>query len=232
MMRISPEAIRACWTSFASAIEALGGEIHDLRIDGPASPEAVDAVERRIGLTLPDTFRTVFVEFAGCARFRWDMGGDVVLPDEFREVFCGDIHWSLEQLVEAEESRRIWVRECFPDPDDPYDRHWHDKLAFCCVPNGDHLAVDLSDAQPGAIVYLSHDDGEGHGLTMADSFESLILNWSAIGGVGAEDWQWLPFHDPQTSGIAPYGPAASRFRDLIGFDPPEHSERGSRIGSA
>ncbi|MDF2234052.1 SMI1/KNR4 family protein [Albimonas sp. CAU 1670] len=221
-MQIRPEPLRKYWESIAAAIEELGGDVQDLRIGAPASPEAVDAVERRLGLALPDPFKTVLMGFSGSAAFRWSMPSELQLPDEFREIFCGDISWSLERLADAEESRRIWVRECFPDPSDAYDRHWHDKLAFYEVGNGDHLAVDLSSEHLGAIVYLSHDDGKGHGLAMADSFERLILHWSLIGGVGGEDWQWIPFYDPQSSKIDPYGEAARRFRDLIGFGLPEN----------
>ena len=221
-MQIRPQAIERYWTSTAKAIEALGGEVEELRMDSPASPDAVEAVERRLGVALPVAFKDVLIGFSKHARFCWRLPEDFPLPDEFREIFCGDINWTLARLVDVEESRRSWVRECFPDPDDPYDRHWHNKLAFYEVPNGDHLAIDLSNEHLGAIVYLSHDDGEGHGLKMANSFESLILNWSMIGGVGGEDWQWLPFYNHQASEISPNGKAAHRFRDLIGFGIPEN----------
>ncbi|MBO9701771.1 MAG: hypothetical protein J7604_16310 [Sporocytophaga sp.] len=44
----------------------------------------------------------------------------------------------------------------------------------------------------GKIVYLGHDDGEGHGYIMANSFSDLLNKWTKLGCVGGEDWQWLP----------------------------------------
>jgi hypothetical protein len=80
---------------------------------------------------------------------------------------------------------------------------WHNKFAFQDVGNGDYLSIDLAPDNLGKIVYLSHDDGEGHGFVMANSFYDLLSNWTKLGCVGGEDWQWLPFCKDKTSGIDP-----------------------------
>jgi len=74
---------------------------------------------------------------------------------------------------------------------------------------------DDIDAQ---IVYLSHDDGKGHGFKIANNFIEFIENWSRIGFVGCEDWQWLPFTTSSISGINPDGEAAKSFRTWLRLD--------------
>lgn len=217
MSEINREEIEGCWEATVAAIEAIGGEIQAFRVERPATQDAVDAAEQKLGIALPVSFKLTLLNFSRSAQLAWKLPEDFKLPTEFREIFAGDIHWSLEKLVEIEESRKSWVRECFPNPHDPYDQHWHNKLAFHDVGNGDQLAIDLAEENLGAIVYLSHDDGEGHGFNLADSFEDLIQRWSLIGGVGSEDWQWLPFYDQRAAAINPHGQAAQRFRKVIGF---------------
>ncbi|MEM8978215.1 MAG: SMI1/KNR4 family protein [Pseudomonadota bacterium] len=218
---IRRDKVEEQWANTIAAIEKLGGNGTELLIDPPASLDAVEKVESSLGHELPENFKKVLLTFSKNVSFRWSLPESLQLPEEFKGIFCGHIHWSLDWLVDFEEGRKDWVRKVFPNPQNPYDIHWHDKLAFYEVGNGDYLSIDLSEKNFGAIVYLSHDDGEGHGLRMASSFENLIRNWTLIGGVGGEDWQWLPFYDHQASEISPVGKAAQRFQKLIGFSVPE-----------
>lgn len=106
----------------------------------------------------------------------------------------------------------------FPDPDDPYDRVWHHKLPFMEVGNGDYLALDLDRDARGRVIYLSHDDGEGHGRAMAASFEDLLVRWIPLACPGAEDWQWLPFCSRPDGGIDPWSEAAREWTALVGLE--------------
>jgi len=94
---------------------------------------------------------------------------------------------------------------------------WHDKLAFAEVGNGDLLAFDTAVSDDGPIVYLSHDDGDGHGKRMADNFVDLMERWSPLGCPGSEDWQWIPFCDTSSGLIDPNGPNADRWRQWLGI---------------
>ncbi len=104
---------------------------------------------------------------------------------------------------------------CFPDITNDYDRVWHNKLAFQEVGNGDLIAVDLHPEQAGKIVYLSHDDGEGHGLVLAASFRDFIERWVQLACTGGEDWQWLPFINEGIEGLDPAGVNAGVWRALL-----------------
>ena len=50
-----------------------------------------------------------------------------------------------------------WIDICYPDYNNPYDKIFHNKLAFQKVSNGDLFAIDLEEESYGKIVYLSHD---------------------------------------------------------------------------
>lgn len=52
------------------------------------------------------------------------------LPKPFHQIFCGGCSWSLRRLPEIHESLKGWVSTVFPNPTDPYDRVWHQKLGF------------------------------------------------------------------------------------------------------
>lgn len=69
-----------------------------------------------------------------------------------------------------------WIENVFSDPEDEYDVVWHNKLAFSEVGNGDYLAFDMSNTEDAPIVYLSHDNGEGHGYILANNFIEFLNN--------------------------------------------------------
>ena len=79
---------------------------------------------------------------------------------------------------------------------------------------GDYLAIELEKENYGKIVYLSHDDGDGHGYYLANNFKELLSNWSKVGCVGGEDWQWLTFYRSGV-GIDPSCENAKLWADFI-----------------
>ena len=83
------------------------------------------------------------------------------------------------------------------------------------VGNGDCIAFDLSLGEDPPVVYLSHDDGQGHGYVMGRNFMELIDHWSRIGFVGSEDWVWLPFVAGKLSGLDPECGAAQQWREIL-----------------
>ncbi|EML6321269.1 MULTISPECIES: SMI1/KNR4 family protein [Bacillus cereus group] len=198
-----------------SRIKYIGGEVQEVCIDEPSSLEQIIQVEEKLGIKLPNSFKKVLLEFSGNFSLRWFLPDDVELPNEFTDIFCGTPHWSLESLSEFEKERKDLVDEVFSNLDDEYDVVWHNKLAFCEVGNGDYLAFDMKDDIDAPIIYLSHDDGEGHGYKIANNFIEFIENWSRVAFVGCEDWQWLPFTTSFESGINPDDEPAKKFRTCL-----------------
>ena len=74
--------------------------------------------------------------------------------------------------------------------------------------------LELEKENYGKIVYLSHDGGDGHGHYLADNFKELLNNWSKVGCVGGDDWQWEPFYT-EGKGIDPECENAKLWREYI-----------------
>lgn len=212
------ELIRNRINAITSRIKEVDGEVREVIIDEPATLEQIIKTEELLGVKLPESFKKVLKEFSGNFSLRWFLPDNMEQPNEFKGIFCGTPHWSLELLSQFEEDRMGWIEHVFPNPEDEYDVVWHNKLAFCEVGNGDYLAFDMSNYDDAPIVYISHDDGEGHGYKIANNFVEFIDNWSRLAFVGCEDWQWLPFTASPESGIIADGEAAKRFRDWLRLD--------------
>ena len=76
------------------------------------------------------------------------------------------------------------------------------------------LLLNQKKENYGKIVYLSHDGGDGHGHYIADNFKDLLNNWSKVGAVGGDDWQWEVFYT-EGKGIDPESENAKEWREYI-----------------
>lgn len=175
--------------AISEAIRSQGGEIQELIIQPPATKQEIERVEHQLGLPLPSSFKQALLNLSGEFSFRWFLPDDQELPEPYREIFSGRIHWNLQQLPQIDEGKKGWITHVFPNPEDEYDRVWHDKLAFMEVGNGDYWAFDLKGGEDAPVVYLSHEDGPRHGYILAHRFMELLEQGSQIAFVGAEDWQ-------------------------------------------
>ncbi len=206
------------WEKTIEAIKLIGGESNGIHIGKPASEQEIIDIEEKLGYKLPESFRDVLLNFARSVDCGWELNDCIDLPKEFRGIFAGECIWDVNNLIDIDESRKDWVRECFPNPYDEYDRVWHNKLAFMNVGNGDKIAIDLEKyPEYTPVVYLSHDDGEGHGYILGHDFKDFIDRWTLIGCPGSEDWQIIPFVDTPTSGINPSCVNALEWKQLIGL---------------
>ncbi len=185
------------------------------RIGPPADERTIVAIEERLQTPLPGSLRRVVASFSASVDISWQL--DEPAPEEFEEIFSGEIGWDLAALPALLDEHAGWVRECFGDPSNAYDAVWHRKFPILAVPNGDMLAIETGREHAGAVVYLSHDDGEGHGYLLAKDFEDYVDRVGRIGGVGPEDGQWLCFTSSRTSGLEPDSPPAVRWRAWLGL---------------
>jgi cell wall assembly regulator SMI1 len=198
----------------------LVGQQYDVRplvLEPPATSRQVADVEAELGMKLPSAFREALLTLSCHAEFRW-FAGDRQFARPFHQNFSGDLHWSLDLMVQFETERRHWCAAAFPNPADPYDAVWHDKLAFYEVGNGDYLAFDLATETLGQVIYLSHDDGAGHGYVLARDFNDLLARWLPLACAGGEDWQWMPFVHGPTSGLDPDEEPARAWRRTLAID--------------
>jgi hypothetical protein len=198
-------------SSFLRSIESLGGNVDDVVIELPATEAELTGIEKSLGRPLPVELRQFASKVSRRIAFRWNLPNNFKLPDPLRQIFAGGLDYDISKIPEHEKGRAGWQAECFPKPDDPYDAVWHSKLGFHDVPNGDYLGFDSA----GRIIYLSHDDGQGHGYVMASSFPDLLTRWVPLGCPGPEDWQWLPFVSSAVSGILPESENAKQWLRVL-----------------
>ncbi len=205
------------WKAFANAVKAIGGDVQAFTIEEPATEKEISGIEEKLGFPLPKSMKEVLLNFSRKVEYRWFLLDKFELEGELSEIFSGDRHWSLDWLYDFNESKNGWVEECFPNKEDPYDVVWHNKLAFHEVGNGDYLAIDLSSTEAEPVVYLSHDDGGGHGVELAKNFKDFVFESSLIGCVGGEDWQQLPFIENGKKHINGSCDNAIKLREVLGI---------------
>jgi len=208
------DTLRTRLEAALAACAAKGGRCEPLEIGDPADEEELRTVEVQLGRALPRSLRKALA-LSREVRMRWFLPEELSPPAPLQEIFSGDCFFSLRELTALEESRQGWVRASFPDEADPYDRVWHEKLPFAAVPNGDLLAIDLRAGDDGPVVYLSHDDGAGHGRVFGASFEDFLERATLLGCPGNEDFQMMPFLGE--GGLEPWGENAGRWRRWFGL---------------
>jgi cell wall assembly regulator SMI1 len=221
------------WKATLSAVEGVGGyttiksarsagithtKIWGLTIGSPASTADIERIETFLGMSLPPALSRFFLECACSVDFRWQLPEDFPAPQRFQEIFCGGFSLSLAALQEHALSMRTWIEQCFSDPHNAYDAVWHRKLAVIPIMNGDYIGIDLRAEHLGQVVYLSHDDGEGHGYVLGADIVDFLRRWTPLGCPGPEDWQWLPFASGKTSMLDPDGEAARAWRATLGLE--------------
>lgn len=214
MDSVAGALLRARMEAVLNAVVRIGGKTFPLRVDPPAAPDKVFAVEQQLGTPLPSALRDAFLTFSSHVECIWFLPEERQRPNDFWEVFGGYCFWALEWMIDLETERRGWIDTCFPDRANPYDAVWHDKLVFQSVGNGDCLALDIAAGAKQEVVYLSHDDGEGHGLRLGANFQDFLLRWSGLGFAGAEDWQLMPFM-PRGGYLDPDCDTAQKFKAYL-----------------
>jgi len=185
-----------------------------------ATQSEIISVEAHLQNKLPASMKEFFLTYRKYLHLRTNLSQEVCdsLPFELRQIFSAELLLSLEDLIEYNKDYAGWIASCFNDENNTYDKVWHNKLPFIHVPNGDYIALDLlDDSDEKRVVYLSHDDGEGHGYTLGKSFYEFLKSYVSIGCCGSEDWQMLPFIRNQNSGIDPACENAKKYRQIIGM---------------
>lgn len=79
-------------------LAARGFDTRPLVVDPPASPSLVDATEDQLGCKLPTSLRNVLTTVASRADFAWFAPTGHTFPNASRDVFSGDLSWSLNDL--------------------------------------------------------------------------------------------------------------------------------------
>lgn len=204
---------------FRNRVKELGGFTKEIVCKEVAKEEDILKLEEELGYSLPIEFRQALKEISSHLEFFWDIyieGKQILpLPSELVEISAGNLHFGIDLIPIFEESRKGWVDICYPNYDNLYDKIFHNKLAFHKVENGDLLAIDLEKESYGKVVYLSHDGSDLHGYVMANSFAEFLEEYTKLGCVGGEDWQWEAFTNNHTTPIYSTCENAKKWLELM-----------------
>lgn len=204
-------------SALRAAYEKICGEVQFVK-GPPASEREVEDLEAKLRRKLPRSLKNFFMGFSRELRLNAFLPDDFTLPDGLRGIFSASFLFSLQEVENAEESRKSWASQCFTDPNHAYDRVWHGKLGLMTVPNGDVIALDTaSDENDPPVVYLSHDDGDSHGYVLGKTLDAYLERLLLVGGCGNEEWQMAPFLDNAVDGLNPDCENARAYREIIMF---------------
>lgn len=205
MNTITKEIILERLNRFKNRVDELGGTISKIICKEVATEKEILEIEKELGNKLPEDFRWVLLNVSSHLEFFWNLYREdeelLELPKELVEIFSGNLYFGIDTILSCEESRKGWIDICYPDYNNPYDKIFHNKLAFQKVSNGDLFAIDLEEGSYGRIVYLSHDGSDMHGYVMANTFQEFLDEYTKIGCVGGEDWQWEAFTNNRATPI-------------------------------
>jgi hypothetical protein len=95
-------------------------DVRPLVLEPPATSRQIADVELALGMELPTAFGEVPLTLSSHTEFQW-FAGDRQFARPFHQNFSGDLHWSLDLVVQFETQRRQWCAVAFPNPADPYD---------------------------------------------------------------------------------------------------------------
>jgi hypothetical protein len=172
--------------------------IDQLSIQPPIEKNEIYKIAQSLEIKLPDDFIEIVTKYSSGVNFFFQIEGQK--PEgQFKQLSSVGYEqiWSIKDLWYLKESYDNWVKVCFKDPNDDYNKIWHNKTPIISVATGDLIAFDTSvTGNEYPVVFLSHDGSDFHGKRLGYNFIDFITRWSNIGCFGPEDWQFEPFYDP------------------------------------
>jgi len=208
------------WNWIMAIARKRNWQTRPLEIKPPIDITEIILLEENIGIRYPEEFKYVLANYSSGVYFKWQMK-DEEPEDELKCVFSGGGRgclWDFSFLKNDFDNYTGWVTKCFSNPEDPYDKMWQNKVPFLDVPTGDVIAFDTSEsAIESPIIYLSHDGADFHGKRLAKNFIDFITQWSNLGCVGTEDWQFEPFYDYEKMELMGTGPQIDRWKDWLNY---------------
>ncbi|MBO9199537.1 MULTISPECIES: SMI1/KNR4 family protein [Niastella] len=206
------------WRWIMTTAQKRNWYIRPIEIKPPVDITEIILLEENIGIRYPQEFKYVLTNYSSGVYLKWCIEGEEP-KNELKEVFSGGGRgclWDFSFLRKDFDNYTGWVTKCFSNPEDSYDKIWHNKVPFIDVANGDVIAFDTSESTiESPIIYLSHDGSDFHGKRLAKNFIDFITKWSNLGCVGTEDWQFEPFYDHEKMELMDAGPQVDRWKDWL-----------------
>jgi hypothetical protein len=177
------------------SIERLGGDVDLFAIESPATLKDVETVERAIDRPMPAPLRAFFTEVSAGIDLLWTVetadGGE----------FMGQFDLRLADIPLAWTNWTGW-RESFAYPEEhrwPPEmnlRVYEAMFPLLSVMNGDQVVLfDDDPGDPGEVMYLNHEHGDGDRAILATSFARFLQVWVPLACPGPDFEDLVDFYD-------------------------------------
>lgn len=199
------------WGAWVQALCAMqqtatqrGWVVEPLGLLPPATMEALDAVQVRHGMRMPEQLRTLLAGLSAELRFGWRCARNDEPTGQLKSLYSGGIRdtvWSLGMIDHHAISNFKGWREHFfgpngrgeggheaPNPASLWDR----QFPFAHLINGDMLTIDTNNPDPlrQPVRYFSHEVEGLHGEVLAPHLYAFLDQWTALGCAGDEQNSW------------------------------------------
>lgn len=193
----------------------LGGFSMKLIFSPPATPLALKEAERRLGYPIPKAYRDFLSGVSSRIEFFWslfDDSGEVVLelPQPLAPLIGGRLIMGLEHTLYYERLRKYYLNQA----KNSFERAFYQNKLLFDGCEGHFIAIDLNKAHYGRVVSLGKSLDKPY--TLAESFESYIDNYTALGCVGTEAIFWAPFTNFYQTSLDKSCPNAKLWLSCIG----------------
>lgn len=193
------------WDQILTKLEGNNGIVHSIEIGGKATIHEIKAKEKELGYTLPHSYKYVLQNLGKSVSFYYSFSEDTMIPNEFKEIFSGEINWDIDFLQNLD---RL-ADELMEDGED-YGKTLRGKLEFSHAGNGDVYAFDMSvEGEEKPVIYWDHE--EDTVTYIADSFIDYLIRITDLGCIGREKWQFEYFLSD--AGLEISSPAAVRWKE-------------------
>ena len=195
----------ARWQEILDKVEKNNGTVYPIQIGEKATFQEIEEKEKELGCKLPASYRDVVQNFAKSLYFHYSFSDNTVLPDEFGEIFSGEIWWDFSNLEDLNE-----LADNLAENENDYSCTLRDKLQFSRASNGDIYAFDMAvKGEEKPVVYWEH---ETDTVTyIADSFIVYLEKITQLNCIGSEIWQIQYFLNER--GLDVSSPKTKRWRE-------------------
>jgi hypothetical protein len=182
------------WKQLLHQLELKGADTAMLWEESATDAEIAD-IERQLEITLPEELKSLLQDGGKRVIIFWNISYAQTAPFEL----SGDTGWDIKSIDFSD----------FGDEEQIDQKRY---LCFYHAGNGDELVLDLySNPQRPMVFHWAHETGEVH--ILAVSLTDFLNKVTALGGIGAEEWQYAPFID--NCGLNLYSQQAKQWQQWL-----------------
>lgn len=100
-------------------LTSLRLDVREFVFEAPAHIDEIRQVEIELGFEIPQTFRHYLSNVSRHIEFIWFTPNDFKFGSPFDEIFCGDLHWSLDFTRKLNQGWNESLLSLFPDRSNP-----------------------------------------------------------------------------------------------------------------